>query len=238
MITAKRIGELRDSIAQPMSASELALIDWAYTFAERCHMGQLRRSGDPYITHCVEVAIIVAGIDPTVEMICAALLHDVVEDSDTTIATLAREFGSDVAHLVGRLAAPDITRESDHRVHVLKLADRLHNARTWQWVPFDKAVRRAQETLAVLAPLAESIGLEAVGAELAVLARAKLHEAERAYAAAVSPRIVGILPPAERLRYAMEWAADMAWAESRRQRGALRVGMAVAAIRIRMQVDR
>jgi GTP pyrophosphokinase len=238
MITANPIRELRDSIAEPVSDTDLALIDRAYAFAERCHMGQLRRSGDPYITHCLEVAIIVAGIDPTAQMICAALLHDVVEDSDTTIATVACEFGSDIADLVGRLAAPGMLDESDRRVYVLKLADRLHNAGTWQWVPLDKAVRRALETLTVLAPLAESIGLATVGAELTFLSRAKLHEAERAYAATVSPRIVGLLPPAERLRYAMEWAADMAWAESRRQRGALRAGMAVAAVRIRVQADR
>jgi (p)ppGpp synthase/HD superfamily hydrolase len=238
MIAANRMGKLRAFLVPRMSDTELALVDRAYRFAERSHVGQVRRSGDPYITHCVEVAIIVADVKPTAEMICAALLHDVMEDTDTTTAELASEFGSDIAGLVGRLAALRTPSESDRRVYVLKLADRLHNARTWQWVPLNKAAHRALETLTVLAPLAERIGMATVGAELAVLSRAKLHEAERAYAAAVSRRIVGLLPPAERPRYAMEWAADLAWAGSRRERGALRIGMAFAAIGIRMQADR
>jgi len=165
------------------SASDFALVERAFLRAEEVHRGQLRKSGDPYITHPVAVAEILLefGLDATT--LAAALLHDTVEDTSFTIEKLRTEFGDEVATLVdgvtkldrltyGPTAEAETVRKmvvamaKDIRVLVIKLADRLHNARTWQFVEPEASSRKAEETLEIYAPLAHRLGMNAVKWEL------------------------------------------------------------------------
>ena len=165
------------------SSSDFALVERAFLRAEEVHRGQLRKSGDPYITHPVAVAEILLefGLDATT--LAAALLHDTVEDTSFTIEKLRTEFGDEVATLVdgvtkldrltyGPTAEAETVRKmvvamaKDIRVLVIKLADRLHNARTWQFVEPEASSRKAEETLEIYAPLAHRLGMNAVKWEL------------------------------------------------------------------------
>ncbi|MEN9292206.1 MAG: hypothetical protein RL288_2 [Actinomycetota bacterium] len=164
-------------------AQEVSVVERAFNVAEAAHDGQLRKSGDPYITHPVAVAEILVefGLDPAT--IAAALLHDTVEDTDYTIEKLRNDFGDEVANLVegvtkldrltyGPTAEAETVRKmvvamaKDIRVLVIKLADRLHNARTWQYVDPESSARKARETLDIYAPLAHRLGMNAVKWEL------------------------------------------------------------------------
>lgn len=155
----------------------------AYEVADRAHAGQLRKSGEPYITHPVAVAEILADIGLDASTIIAALLHDTVEDTDYSLADLNRDFGSEVSTLVDGVTKLDkltygptaeaetlrkmvIAMSRDIRVLVIKLADRLHNARTWKFVNADSALRKARETLDIYAPLAHRLGMSAIKWEL------------------------------------------------------------------------
>jgi len=155
----------------------------AYEVADRAHAGQLRKSGEPYITHPVAVAEILADIGLDSSTIIAALLHDTVEDTDYSLADLNRDFGSEVSTLVDGVTKLDkltygptaeaetlrkmvIAMSRDIRVLVIKLADRLHNARTWKFVNADSALRKARETLDIYAPLAHRLGMSAIKWEL------------------------------------------------------------------------
>ena len=163
--------------------ADIAVIERAFTRAESAHEGQLRKSGAPYITHPVAVAEILAdlGLDPNT--IAAALLHDTVEDTEYSAELLRKEFGDEIANLVdgvtkldrltyGPTAEAETVRKmvvamaKDIRVLVIKLADRLHNARTWQYVSPESAARKARETLDIYAPLAHRLGMNAVKWEL------------------------------------------------------------------------
>lgn len=163
--------------------ADIAVIERAFTRAESAHEGQLRKSGAPYITHPVAVAEILAdlGLDPNT--IAAALLHDTVEDTEYSSELLRKEFGDEIANLVdgvtkldrltyGPTAEAETVRKmvvamaKDIRVLVIKLADRLHNARTWQYVSPESAARKARETLDIYAPLAHRLGMNAVKWEL------------------------------------------------------------------------
>ncbi|MCL1870764.1 MAG: bifunctional (p)ppGpp synthetase/guanosine-3',5'-bis(diphosphate) 3'-pyrophosphohydrolase [Promicromonosporaceae bacterium] len=163
--------------------AELGVIERAYTVAEEAHRGQLRKSGDPYITHPVSVATILAELGFEGTTIAAALLHDTVEDTDYSLDQLRADFGDDVALLVdgvtkldkvkyGDAAQAETVRKmvvamaKDIRVLVIKLADRLHNARTWKYVPSSSAERKARETLEIYAPLAHRLGMNTIKWEL------------------------------------------------------------------------
>ena len=163
--------------------SDLSLIERAYTVAEKAHTGQLRKSGDPYITHPVAVAAILAELGFEGATIAAALLHDVVEDTGYSLDHIRLEFGDDVALLVdgvtkldkvkyGDAAQSETVRKMvvamarDIRVLVIKLADRLHNARTWKYVPAKSAEKKARETLEIYAPLAHRLGMNTIKWEL------------------------------------------------------------------------
>ena len=163
--------------------SDLALIERAYATAERAHSGQKRRSGEPYITHPVAVAQILADLGIGTKTLAAALLHDTVEDTDYTLDMLRRDFGDEVAMLVDGVTKLDklkygdsaqaetvrkmvVAMSKDIRVLVIKLADRLHNARTWGFVDEASATRKAQETLEIYAPLAHRLGIQAIKWEL------------------------------------------------------------------------
>src|SRR5690625_2676494 len=151
---------------------DLTAVDRAYVVARDAHEGQMRRSGDPYITHPVAVATILAELGMQPAVLVAALLHDTVEDTDYTLEELTSEFGEEVAKLVdgvtkldkvsyGDAAEAETVRKMvvamarDIRVLVIKLADRLHNARTWKFVPVSSAQRKARETLEIYAPRSE-----------------------------------------------------------------------------------
>jgi GTP pyrophosphokinase len=162
---------------------DIAIVERAFVAAESAHKGQLRKSGDPYITHPVAVAEILVefGLDPAT--IAAALLHDTVEDTNYSSEKLRADFGDEVANLVegvtkldrltyGPTAEAETVRKmvvamaKDIRVLVIKLADRLHNARTWQFVEPESSARKARETLDIYAPLAHRLGMNAVKWEL------------------------------------------------------------------------
>ncbi|MGN6126834.1 MAG: HD domain-containing protein, partial [Humibacter sp.] len=172
--------------------ADLALIERAYTVAERAHAGQTRRSGEPYITHPVAVAQILADLGIGSKAIAAALLHDTVEDTDYSLDELRADFGDEIGMLVdgvtkldkvkyGESAQAETVRKmivamsKDIRVLIIKLADRLHNARTWGFVPASSATRKATETLEIYAPLAHRLGIQAIKWELEDLSFAVLY---------------------------------------------------------------
>ncbi|MDN5770406.1 MAG: bifunctional (p)ppGpp synthetase/guanosine-3',5'-bis(diphosphate) 3'-pyrophosphohydrolase, partial [Microlunatus sp.] len=163
--------------------ADLALIERAYRTAERHHRGQTRRSGDAYITHPLAVTTILAELGMTEATLCAALLHDTVEDTAYTLSALTRDFGEEIALLVDGCTKLDKVRYGDSaksgtirkmivamardiRVLVIKLADRLHNMRTLHYLRPDKQTRIAAETLEIFAPLAHRLGMNAIKWEL------------------------------------------------------------------------
>lgn len=172
--------------------ANLALIERAYAAAFRAHDGQKRKSGEPYITHPIAVAQILAELGIGEKTIAAALLHDTVEDTAYSLDELRLEFGDEIAMLVDGVTKLDkvkygdsaqaetvrkmiVAMSKDIRVLVIKLADRLHNARTWGFVPRESASRKAQETLEIYAPLAHRLGIQAIKLELEDLSFAVLH---------------------------------------------------------------
>ncbi|KAA9111608.1 bifunctional (p)ppGpp synthetase/guanosine-3',5'-bis(diphosphate) 3'-pyrophosphohydrolase [Microbacterium rhizomatis] len=171
---------------------DLSIIERAYAVADEAHEGQKRQSGEPYITHPLAVAQILADLGLGPRAIAAALLHDTVEDTAYSLDALTAEFGDEVAMLVdgvtkldkvkyGESAQAETVRKMivamsrDIRVLLIKLADRLHNARTWGFVPPEKSRRKATETLEIYAPLAHRLGIQAIKSELEDLSFAVLH---------------------------------------------------------------
>src|SRR5579875_3378116 len=193
-----RLGELVDPVLRSFAArhpdDDVAPILRAARMAAAAHQGQFRRSGEPYITHPVAVAGIVADLGLDVASISAALLHDAVEDGGVTLADLAAELGPVVAGLVDGVTKLDrlqfdskeqqqaatirkmlLAMASDWRVLLIKLADRLHNMRTLGVMPEWKQRRIATETFDVYAPLAHRLGVQEVRWQLEDLAFATLH---------------------------------------------------------------
>src|SRR5215510_3055910 len=171
--------------------ADIRVIDRAYEVAAHWHAGQMRRSGDPYITHPLAVTTILAELGMNTDTLCAALLHDTVEDTAYTLAELRKEFGDEVATLVdgvtkldrvkyGEAAEAETVRKMvvamsrDIRVLVIKLADRLHNMRTLRYLPRPKQEQKGRETLEIYAPLAHRLGMNTVKWELEDLAFATL----------------------------------------------------------------
>ncbi|MGO0577283.1 RelA/SpoT family protein [Ornithinimicrobium panacihumi] len=172
--------------------ADLTLIERAYAVAEKAHEGQQRKSGDAYITHPLAVATILAELGMTPSTIAAALLHDTVEDTTYSLDQLRTEFGDEIAMMVdgvtkldkmtyGEAAQAETVRKmvvamaKDIRVLVIKLADRLHNARTWRYVSAESAARKASETLEIYAPLAHRLGMNTIKWELEDLSFAQLY---------------------------------------------------------------
>ena len=173
----------------------------AFETANRAHAGQFRKSGEPYITHPIAVAEILAELGMDQPTIAAALLHDTVEDTPYSLEALRKDFGDEIAQLVDGVTKLDkltygptaeaetlrkmvVAMSKDIRVLVIKLADRLHNARTWQYVSPESATRKARETLDIYAPLAHRLGMNAIKWELEdlsfkVLEPKKYEEIER-----------------------------------------------------------
>ena len=172
--------------------ADLGVIERAYVVAEERHRGQMRLSGDAYITHPLAVTTILAELGMTPATLAAALLHDTVEDTPYSLAQLRRDFGEEIAGLVdgvtkldkvtyGEAAQAETVRKMivamarDIRVLVIKLADRLHNARTWRYVSSESAQRKAHETLEIYAPLAHRLGMNTIKWELEDLSFATLY---------------------------------------------------------------
>ena len=172
--------------------ADLALLERAYQTAERCHQGQTRKSGDAYITHPLAVTTILATLGMTEPTLCAALLHDTVEDTPYTMEELTRDFGPEIAGMVDGVTKLEkvvfgentqaeslrkmiIAMSHDIRVLVIKLADRLHNMRTLGSLRPDKQNRIAKETLEIYAPLAHRLGMNTIKWELEDLAFSTMH---------------------------------------------------------------
>jgi GTP diphosphokinase / guanosine-3',5'-bis(diphosphate) 3'-diphosphatase len=168
--------EFRETIAASRPRTDLELIGRACEVAARCHQGQMRHSGDPYITHPVAVATILAGLEEAGEvddeMLCAAILHDTVRDTPYTLAALKRDFGTGIAATVAEQTAIHrlrrrpghkasqvmaTIRSADTRVVATMMADRLHNMQTIQFVPHPWQLRQAREVLDTYLPAAQEL---------------------------------------------------------------------------------
>ncbi|MFI1765005.1 RelA/SpoT family protein [Streptomyces sp. NPDC020800] len=198
-------GRLPDAISHVVEAhrahhpdADLEPLRRAYVLAESSHRGQMRKSGEPYITHPLAVTLILAELGAETTTLTASLLHDTVEDTDVTLDQVREQFGEEVRYLVdgvtklekvdyGAAAEPETFRKmlvatgSDVRVMSIKLADRLHNMRTLGVMRPEKQERIAKVTRDVLIPLAERLGVQALKTELEDLVFAIIHPEEYAH---------------------------------------------------------
>ncbi len=211
------------------------LIMRAYDVASHWHEGQKRLSGDPYITHPLAVAAILAELGTDDQVLCAALLHDTVEDTPYTLAALGAEFGTEVAALVNAVMAIDevaggleasddaaqtiaATMSADVRALTIKLADRLHNMRTLGHLPLAKRARKSKQTLDVFAPIAQRLGMDAIRAELESLASTALNDRAQTMSGRLVTATTLLLPAATRPRWRAEWLAELQVLPTRRER--------------------
>lgn len=185
---------LRESLIPYLSQAEITSIEEAYSLAKKAHEGQTRHTGEPYITHPLAVACILANMRMDPPTIMAAILHDVIEDTQVQKSEIQQKFGKEVADLVdGVTKLTQIEFESraqaqaenfrkmimamakDIRVILVKLADRLHNMRTLECLPPEKRRRIAQETLEIFSPIANRLGMHAFRVEFEDLGFAALY---------------------------------------------------------------
>ena len=176
---------LKSKLTLYLSSDELKEIDVAYEYAKEKHRGQFRKTGEPYIIHPLQVAYILTSIKADKETIIAALLHDVVEDTETSTKDIEDKFGENVARLVDGVTKINninvstdneyltsyykkiiVGMSEDVRVIIIKLADRLHNMRTLYALPHEKQKKKAKETLEILAPIAHRLGMNKIKSEL------------------------------------------------------------------------
>jgi guanosine-3',5'-bis(diphosphate) 3'-pyrophosphohydrolase len=185
VLTVTRFRELMRRMRANRPNDDLELIRKAYEFSQKHHAGQSRASGQPYLVHPLEVALVLAEMKMDPVAIAAGLLHDSVEDTSVTVVDIRKEFGEQVAHIVEgvtKISAIDFaTREEqqaenlrkmmlamvdDIRVVLIKLADRLHNMRTLEHLPPDRQEKIARETLEIYAPIAHRLGMGKIRGEL------------------------------------------------------------------------
>lgn len=182
----KLFEDLKMSLSSYMHKDEdLNLIEKAYLFAKEKHQNQFRKSGEPYINHPLNVAIILSTLHVGPNTICAGILHDTVEDTETSLDEISELFGSDIAGIVDgvtkvtelNFVSLEKTQAENHqkmiiamakdiRVIVVKLADRLHNMRTLEFQPKHKQIRISNETIEIYSPLAHKLGMFTIKAEL------------------------------------------------------------------------
>lgn len=201
MTSTQLLKPVADGLAKSHPGYSNSDLERAYVAAEKAHSGQLRKSGEPYITHPVAVAQILTELGMDLPTVMAALLHDTVEDTSYSIEQIKAEFGDEVTSLVDGVTKLDkltygptaeaetlrkmvVAMSRDIRVLVIKLADRLHNARTWEFIASETAERKARETIDIYAPLAHRLGMNAIKWELEdlsfkVLEPKKFEEIER-----------------------------------------------------------
>ncbi|MGW5126623.1 RelA/SpoT family protein [Streptomyces sp. NPDC004069] len=192
------IGHVVEAHRAHFPEADLEPLRRAYVLAESSHRGQMRKSGEPYITHPLAVTLILAELGAETTTLTASLLHDTVEDTDVTLDQVREQFGEEVRYLVdgvtklekvdyGAAAEPETFRKmlvatgNDVRVMSIKLADRLHNMRTLGVMRPEKQARIAKVTRDVLIPLAERLGVQALKTELEDLVFAILHPEEYAH---------------------------------------------------------
>ncbi len=182
--------ELKNRVLMYHPSDDLSMIEKAYRLADEAHRGQVRKSGEPYIIHPLCVGIILADLEMDKETIAAGILHDVVEDTHATVEEIREEFGDDVALLVDgvtklgqvdyKVEKVEIQAENlrkmflamarDIRVIIIKLADRLHNMRTLEYMRREKQLEKAGETMDIYAPIAQRLGISRIKVELDDLA--------------------------------------------------------------------
>ena len=266
---------LRAAVLSHRPEADLLALEQVCEIARQVHQGQVRNSGHPYVVHPLIVATQIASWGRSIDCIYAALLHDVPETS-WDVDTFQPQVGAVAIRIVHALKAlergnepftltgiedflePRLTED----VLALKIADRLHNTRTWQFVPRAKARRKARETIDVIAPTADRLGLTDVATELRRTATVILSQvpstssastihADRAHPlierrdalgesliARAYRRALRVLPPADRDRYAYEWAGDLAAVEHTRARLTLALGLIYSAWMLRRRKDR
>ncbi|HEY4717327.1 MAG TPA: bifunctional (p)ppGpp synthetase/guanosine-3',5'-bis(diphosphate) 3'-pyrophosphohydrolase [bacterium] len=180
-----RLNEIIDKIYAYNPDADIALVNKAYVFSAKVHQGQVRRSGEPYLSHPLEVASIIADLKMDTQSVSTGLLHDTIEDTWTTLEELENLFGKEVAELVdgvtkvSRLSfTSDMDEQADNfrkmilamskdiRVIVIKLADRLHNMRTLNYLPEERQKEIAKETQDIYAPIAHRLGIDWIKSEL------------------------------------------------------------------------
>lgn len=194
----RRVTRINDIIEQVTSyhpEADLELIRKAYVFSAKVHQGQTRLSGEPYLNHSLSVAKILADLNLDEYSVSTGLLHDTVEDTYTTLDEIEEIFGHEVAFLVDGVTSISkisiksqldrqaenfrkmiLAMSKDIRVILVKLADRIHNMRTLQYVPPDKQKKIAQQTLDIYAPLANRLGIFLIKKELEDLSLRYIHE--------------------------------------------------------------
>ena len=177
--------KLADEILEHNPGVDLARVRAAFELADRAHAGQKRKAGTPYVTHCIEAARICVEMGLDEDSVVAALLHDVIEDTALTHDDIAKEFGAEVADIVEgvtKLTRVRFTNREDEqmenlrkmlmamakdiRVILIKLADRLHNMRTMEYMTPAKQLEKSTETMEIYAPIAHRLGLQRVKWEL------------------------------------------------------------------------
>jgi len=203
-----RFDDIVEKVSSYVSEKEIAALRKAYVFAGQAHKGQVRRSGEPYLSHPLEVTDLLADMRLDKTTLVAALLHDVLEDTDTTAAALRESFGREVAGLVEGVtkisrvqeASPEVRRAEtirkiilamtdDIRVIFIKLADRIHNLKTLRFLDDEKQRQVARETLDIYAPIANRLGMGRIRGELEDLSFRYVAPEEFAkVAAAVEPQ--------------------------------------------------
>ena len=184
-VTEERFDVLMENAHGYLDGEECGRIEAAFQFARSAHEGQYRKSGEPFIIHPLEVAIILSELHMDADTLCAALMHDTVEDTGRTLDDVREAFGDAVADLVdgvtkiGHIEVESLSEQQvnnlrkmmvamshDIRVIVIKLADRLHNMRTLMALPEDRRIFKARETMEIYAPLANRLGMESIKWEL------------------------------------------------------------------------
>jgi len=180
-----RFDDILEKVSSSYKEKDINLLKKAYVFAARAHKGQIRRSGEPYLSHPLEVTNMLAEMRLDKTTLAAGLLHDVLEDTDVTAVELTEAFGKEIAHLVEGItkisrvqeSSPEtrqaesirkiiLTMTDDLRVIFIKLADRIHNLKTLKFLPEDKQEHIAKETLDIYAPIANRLGMGRIKAEL------------------------------------------------------------------------
>ena len=180
-----RINDIIDKAQAYLPQEDLEMIEKAYIYSASVHQGQVRLSGEPYLTHPMEVAGILTNMKMDAATIISGLLHDTIEDTLTTVEQIEKEFGRDVAFLVGGLTKLShisfgsqeerqsenfrkmiLAMSADIRILLVRLADRIHNMRTLQYQPKDKRIYIARETMDIYAPLANRLGINSMRMEL------------------------------------------------------------------------
>jgi hypothetical protein len=244
---SQEMAALLKSVSAAHPGADLRPIERAYTVAACAHHGQLRKSGDPYITHPIAVATIVAELGMNPETVCAALLHDTVEDTSYSPAQLREEFGEEIAALVDGASTVDelervaavirlnpacapLSQSRETEILVLKLADRLHNMRTMRYLPTSVQKLKSRHTLRVHAPVADLLGMDTIRLELEELASAILYanlpsDKSRTIFERILAASVVVLPSAKRARCLEEWAGELSALPTRRARARFAVQM-------------